>query len=113
MIDRVNQNDNKRAEILRVAEELINGERARTYGPPETSFGRIAKLWSAMGFRVLPPAGEDVDGYLYREPNAVDVALALTQLKVSRIISSPDHEDSWVDAAGYAALGGEMATREK
>lgn len=89
---------NKRAEILQTAEGLINGERADTYGSPEESFGRIADLWTAMGLRM--------DG---RPVKAVDVALALAQLKISRIIGQPDHMDSWVDGAGYLALGGEMA----
>jgi hypothetical protein len=101
---------NKRADILKTAESLINGDRADTYGPPEISFGRIADLWNAMGLHIRDldfGTGES------RPVTAVDVALALTQLKVSRIIGQPDHEDSWVDAAGYIALGGEMATRKK
>lgn len=104
-------NVNKRAEVLHTAEELINGERAQTYGPPEESFGRIAELLNAMGWRVdnwHTPGQES-----YRKLNAVDAALALTQLKVSRIISSPDHEDSWVDAAGYIALGAEISLKGK
>lgn len=100
---------NKRAEILQTAEKLINGDRADTYGPPEQSFGRIANLLNAMGWQVnyVDRTGKSSP----RPLDAVDVALGLLQLKVSRIISSPDHEDSWVDAAGYAALGGEMAIR--
>ena len=35
------------------------------------------------------------------------VYLCLNQLKVSRLIETPTHADSWVDIAGYAALGGE------
>lgn len=98
---------NKRAEILKTAEKLINGDRADLYGPPEISFGRIGRLWGAMNVRVL----DEMTGE-YRAPTAVDTALMLNQLKVSRIISSPDHEDSWVDGAGYLGLGGEMALRE-
>lgn len=100
---------NTRAHILQTAEKLINGDRADTYGPPEQSFGRIADLLNAMGWRVYKES-PDTSGIVTRL-DAVDVALGLMQLKVSRIISSPDHEDSWVDAAGYAALGGEMAIR--
>jgi len=96
---------NKRADILSNAEKLINGDRADTYGPPEVSFSRIANLWNAMGFQMY----EKETGP--RAVNAVDVALALTQLKVSRILGQTDHEDSWTDAAGYIALGGEMAMR--
>lgn len=101
-----NDNDvNQRAVILREAEKLINGDRADTYGPPQESFGRVADLWNAMGFRM--DTSRMIEGSS-RAVNATDVALALTQLKVSRIISSPDHEDSWIDAAGYIALGAEI-----
>lgn len=99
--------DNKRAEILQVAEILINGDRAQSYGPPEESFGRIAELLNALGFR-----HESYEGKL-RGLNGTDVAMALIQLKVSRLVNSPDHEDSWVDIAGYAGLGAEIALRPK
>lgn len=105
--------ENKRADILKVAESLINGNRAQVYGPPEISFGRIADLLNAMGFRIEVPSVVDYGRTTYRTLDSVDAALALTQLKVSRIISSPNHEDSWVDAAGYIALGAEMALREQ
>lgn len=101
--------ENKRAQILRTAESLINGDRADTYGPPEISFGRIAKLLNAMGWRKFVESNPLQISHV--ELNAIDVALGLTQLKVSRIIGQPDHEDSWVDAAGYIGLGAEMATR--
>lgn len=94
---------NQRRHILEKAESLINGDRADLYGPPEVSFGRIAALLNAMGWRRIDP----LDGAV--ELNAVDVSLGLTQLKISRIISERTHEDSWADAAGYIALGAELA----
>ena len=33
-------------------------------------------------------------------------------LKVARIKGNAQHADSWVDIAGYSALGGEIATGE-
>ena len=85
-----------RDEILTTAETLINGDRAKDYGDAAENFQRIADLWS-------PILGVDV--------SATQVALALTQLKVARLITSNGHTDSWVDAAGYIALGGEIATK--
>jgi hypothetical protein len=32
-------------------------------------------------------------------------------LKMCRLMNGLSHEDSWVDLAGYAALGGELADR--
>lgn len=85
-----------RTEVLDTAAELIDGDRARTYGDAAENFGRIAALWE-------PILGVSI--------TATDVALCLAQLKVARLITSPGHHDSWVDAAGYIALGGEIATR--
>jgi hypothetical protein len=85
-----------RAEILATAETLINGDRARTYGDAKENFQRIADLWA-------PILGINL--------TATDVALCLTQLKIARLVASPAHEDSWIDAAGYIALGGEIAGR--
>lgn len=100
-------NTNKRADILATAEELVNGERAQSYGPPEENFGRIAQLWNAMGFAVRADGpGEDIR---YRDVDATDVAMAQIQIKMARLVTSPAHEDNWVDIAGYAGLGGEIA----
>jgi len=37
------------------------------------------------------------------------VVLCMTCLKVARLMETPDHEDSWVDIAGYGACGAEIA----
>jgi hypothetical protein len=82
----------KREELLEKAESLVNGARAKHYGDAYENHERIAKLWSVvLGVDITVP----------------QVYLCLNQLKVSRLIQTPDHEDSWVDIAGYAALGGE------
>jgi len=88
----------RRSAILTTANELINGQRAKDYGDAAENFQRIADLWK-------PILGTDV--------TATDVALCLTQLKVARLITAPAHSDSWVDACGYLALGGEIAQRDK
>lgn len=87
-----------RETVLTTAEHLINGQRARDYGDASENFQRIANLWT-------PILGVQV--------TASDVALCLTQLKVARLITSPAHKDSWIDAAGYIALGGEIANKEQ
>lgn len=87
-----------RETVLTTAEQLINGQRAKDYGDASENFQRIANLWT-------PILGVEV--------TASEVALCLTQLKVARLITSPTHKDSWVDAAGYIALGGEIANKEQ
>lgn len=87
-----------RDETLTTALELINGERAKTYGDAAENFGRIAALWTAQF------------GHKLDEPfTASDVALALTHLKLSRLAVTPTHADSWIDAVGYLGLGSEVA----
>ena len=88
-----------RDETLTTAATLINGDRAKAYGDASVNFGRIADLWTAQF------------GHKLTEPfTAADVALGLTHLKLSRLAVTPAHADSWVDAAGYVALGAELAT---
>jgi hypothetical protein len=41
------------------------------------------------------------------------VALMMDWLKTCRLLSTLGHEDSWVDKAGYTALGAEFALKEK
>ncbi|AXN53331.1 hypothetical protein PBI_THONKO_59 [Mycobacterium phage Thonko] len=82
--------------VLDTAKSLICGDRQASYGDATESFSRLARLWSeVIGVDIMPE----------------QVALCLTLLKVSRLVASPDHADSWVDICGYAALGGEIAQR--
>lgn len=87
----------KKEAVLDKAKELVSNERLKHYGPPIVNFTRIAKLWSVV---------------LGKEITAALVAVCLAQLKISRLCETPDHEDSWVDLAGYAACGGEVAEKQ-
>ncbi|AXQ65190.1 hypothetical protein SEA_SCHMIDT_71 [Gordonia phage Schmidt] len=81
--------------ILAKAAELVAGDRAKDYGDARTNHQRIADLWSVvLGKRVEPH----------------EVAACMVLLKVARLVETPDHLDSWVDMAGYAGIGGEIAT---
>ena len=83
-----------RAEILGLATDCVTRDRASTHGRAEDSLGRIAALWSAdLG---VPLTG-------------ADVARLMVLFKVARLRGNPWHLDSWVDTAGYAAIGGELA----
>lgn len=84
--------------VLDTARELISGERAKTYGDSTESHRRIGKIWGAiLGTEPVPPA---------------TVALMMAGLKISRAAGDPTHEDSYVDMAGYAALGYEAARKD-
>ena len=84
---------NKRTEILDTAVTLINGDRERDYGTPAENFGRIAAGWSVI---------------LDQDVSAEQVALCMAWLKIARLVHGP-HEDSYVDAAAYMALAGELS----
>lgn len=83
-----------RSELLTEANRIIGGDRAETYGDARESFNRIGLLWGDL-------LGQTV--------SATDVARMMVLMKVSRLHLHPDHADSWLDIAGYAALGAEIA----
>lgn len=83
-----------RTEALIAADKTINGDRQADYGDAQTSFNRIALLWSAiLGFQV----------------EAREVALCMAAVKISRAVGKPDHADSYVDLLGYGALAAELS----
>lgn len=88
---------NKREECLRKANEIVNGQREQQYGTPEDNFKMIAEMWSA---------------YLETDVSAVDVAMMMSLLKIARISTGTFKEDSFIDLAGYAACGYEIASRD-
>ena len=83
---------------LSKAKECVCGKREQDYGTPENNFTKIAKLWSAYS------------GFGF---SAIDVAMMMALLKVARISTGTATEDSFVDLAGYAACGCEIATENK
>lgn len=87
-----------REEILTMAKEIVCKDRDKDYGKPEDNFGKIAALWSAYLGNVTI--------------TAADVAIMMTLMKTARIAANPAKLDSWVDIAGYAACGGEIAAKK-
>lgn len=92
-----------RTSILNEAEKIVNGQRANTYGGPEDSFRTIADLWNAY-------FNQSSKGIPHIK--APDVAIMLALLKIARLRHNPEHRDSWVDLAGYAACGAECGIKE-
>lgn len=86
-----------RAQILEEAKKCVCGKREQDYGTPEDNFSTIAKLWNA---------------YLGHEDiRSNDVAMMMALLKIARIRTGKQTDDSYVDLAGYAACGGELIKR--
>lgn len=87
----------KRSEILATASRYVTQERSMTHGDARDSFTVLGKVWGArLGIELRPE----------------HVAIMLGDLKTVRAWDNPAHSDNWVDMAGYAACGGEIATEE-
>ena len=90
----------KALDVLERAISLIHGQRAKDYGDAQASFQRMADL--------VNPIIKKADGKL----TASDMAIVMIQVKIARLQESPNHADSWIDIAGYAALGAQLAVTE-
>jgi hypothetical protein len=87
----------ERGEILDEAKRLTHGDRNKNYGKPLTNHQRIAGLWSI---------------FLEQEISPAQAAMCLALVKVARLIETPDHEDSPIDMAAYAAIYGEIVNEQ-
>ena len=96
-----------RKSILEEAEKCVCQSRQEEYGPIEDNFKAIAKLWNIyMWTRQLSK------GDLAVEITPEDVAVMMCLLKIARISSGQTKDDNYVDACGYMACAGELATKE-
>jgi len=85
----------ERAAVLDSAKAAVLKDRNRDYAPPEKNFRHIADLWNAyVGSETFTPT---------------DVAVLMVLTKIARASTSPALMDHWVDIAGYAACGYEVA----
>ncbi len=88
-----------RQELLDAAGNLISGDRAKDYGDAYENHSRIADGWN-----IIMRGALNDPGYL----TPAHVSLMMDWVKASRLLQTIDHEDSWVDKAGYTALGAEF-----
>jgi hypothetical protein len=93
-----------RQQILDEASDLTHQSRNTAYGAPEDNFRNIANLWNAY-FAARAP------GFIVSEKNSItsgDVAIMMILMKTARLATTPNHHDSCVDIAGYAACLGDV-----
>jgi hypothetical protein len=83
--------------FLKTAESLINGPRAKEYGPAKLNHQRIADIWTIL-----------LRCKLSEEITPQEVVACMVGLKLARLAEDIGKDDSWVDIIGYAALGGEI-----
>lgn len=97
------QEQTKRESILRTANDIIHGDREKDYGRPVDSFTRLAE---ALNLVLRPKLREGV------ELDAVDAAVLMIAMKLSRLAGGDRKDDTWVDLAGYSALGAEVRDQQ-
>jgi|TARA_R100001086_G_scaffold250018_1_gene192637 hypothetical protein len=85
-------NMTKREDILKEAEQLVNGDRAKDYGDAYVNHKRIADMWSVI---------------FEKEVTVRQVILCMIAVKMSRLMHETK-KDSWVDICGYSAIAGEI-----
>ena len=87
---------NRGVDALIQALEIIK-ERGKTYGAMRPNMTRIAGLWTVLLGVTVTPA---------------QVAMCMIAVKLARLVETPDHVDSVVDIAGYAAITRECQNDE-
>lgn len=93
-----------REDILNQAKECVCVSREADYSSPENSFNTIARMWTSY---------LDAKGFSHSNPlTSKDVAAMMVLFKMSRVATGRNKTDNWVDAAGYAACGGEVEMAE-
>lgn len=87
-------------DLLREAADIVEGARNAQHGEKERSFAAIAQLWTAY------LASRRVG--LNAPVTPADVAWMMMMLKMCRSQHGTFIRDHAVDAAGYAAIAGEL-----
>lgn len=90
-----------KAALLDKAKEAV-ADRGLNYGKPEDNFARIARRWSLHMLNAYKIKVEISPG---------SVAIMMADMKMARLENEPNHTDSWVDMAGYAACGAEISVK--
>lgn len=91
-----------REEILSTASQYITTDRDATHGDAEENFENVADLWNWW------MQGRDRCVF-----DGLDVCMMMVMFKIARIKGNPTHVDSYVDAAGYLAIAGEIQCMER
>lgn len=78
----------------------VNDERGQVYGHPSDNFLALSKMKAA-----IEPMRE-------RDPVLYEAACHVLG-KLSRLITTPSHLDSWIDIAGYARVAAMILDRRE
>lgn len=87
-----------RQSVLDEASKIIHAERNKMYGSPYENHKAIAALFNAATGMEL---------------TAREAAVFMICVKLSRMATSPEHRDHYVDLIGYAAIAWECTKLEE
>lgn len=90
----------RRKVVLDGAAKAVLRDRQREHGAPENTFETHAQLWSVY---LSQKSGKAIN----LTPG--DVAAMMILFKVGRMMANSGNGDNWIDIAGYAACGSEVA----
>lgn len=74
--------------VLDEANKLVSEDRQKVYGHPIKDFTKVSKMTKPIVESTIDPR--------------LKHALYMIQVKIARLLNSPNHIDSVVDIAGYA-----------
>lgn len=94
----------KAGAIAEKAATLVSGDRKAAYGDVVRGLEKIAAMWNGT----LAAAGITVS----RPVTGHDVANMMEALKIARRYTGPHRIDNYIDGAGWAAVAGEVASRD-
>ena len=86
-------------DILRTADKLVSGDRAKTHGPKMRNHNNITRLWRAYLL-----IRKDRDSPLSPQ----DVAIMMALLKIARTQLGEPNIDNFIDGAAYLGIAGEL-----
>ena len=93
-----------RKDILDEATRVVLKDRNAQYGDPEDNFATVAEFWTT--YLAAKYKGRVIGTFAL---DAIDCAVMMVLLKVSRAAITPEVRDHWVDMAGYTSCAGSMA----
>jgi hypothetical protein len=89
-------------DLIKKAGDLVGGDRATTHGDKHRNFAIIASYWNA---HIQAKGGLPLD--------ATDVGHMMALLKIARTQSGSLNDDDAIDAIGYIACAGEIASTRR
>lgn len=91
-----------RSELLASAQKTVDGDRDKEFGDPLENMKCAAQLIAGyMGAR----RGDSI--------TAADVPVIMSLFKIARLAGNRGSKDSWLDLAGYAAIGFDVMMRDQ